>query len=207
MSKIKTIQLIPRLVIACITGLLIFGIGLNATWTNSQGHAEQLQTMTRKRIKNIDSDIQAFVKKNGKLPTSLNVVGVDPKYPSYNDAGLLDRWGHSYVYRLTKNTYTLISYGHDGKPGGVGIDSDISTDNTNSKMPFLQVFNVPWASTMILGSIIAAIFTFFLTFFLIRPADISRERWGCLLAKLLPTLVFLIFLTLLIVLLDYPSGH
>jgi len=207
MNKIKTIQLIPRLVLALIAGLLIFGIGLNVMWSSSQSHAEMLQIMTKNRMKSVNSDIQAYLKKEGKLPGSLNVVGVDPSYPSFNDSNLLDRWRRPYVYRITKTGYTLMSYGRDGKPGGVGLDSDISLDNTNSEVPFLQAMNDPWASQMILGSTIAGILTFFLAFFLIRPADFSKKNWGCIMAKLVPLLIVLFFLTLLIIALDVPSGH
>jgi len=208
MNKIKTIQLIPRLVLSSIAGLIIFGIGINATWTSSQGHAPLLQRMTRKYMGIVDSDIQAYHKKHGKWPASLNVVGLDPDFPDNNDGNVwVDSWGRPYVYRVTKNSYSLMSYGRDGKPGGVGLDSDISMHNANSEMPFLQAMTDPWASEMIEASVFGGLLTFFLTFFLIRPADLNREKWGCLLAKLAPTLIVLFYLTLLIVALDYPSGH
>jgi len=156
----------------------------------------------------VDSDIQDYHKQNGKWPASLDVVGLDPDYPDNNDGNVwVDSWGRPYVYRLTKNGYTLMSYGRDGKPGGVGLDSDISMNNANSEMPFMQVMTSLWAGEMIEASVFGGLLTFFLTFFLIRPKDINPKRWGCLLAKLVPTLFVLFYLTLLIVALDYPSGH
>jgi general secretion pathway protein G len=39
-----------------------------------------------------------------------------------------DAWGNSYVYRSpgVSGQFDLISYGHDGEPGGQGEDADIS---------------------------------------------------------------------------------
>lgn len=38
-----------------------------------------------------------------------------------------DPWGNAYVYRTPgkKGEFELLSYGHDGKPGGTGQDADI----------------------------------------------------------------------------------
>ena len=38
-----------------------------------------------------------------------------------------DPWGRAYVYRApgAKSEFELLSYGRDGKPGGVGEDADI----------------------------------------------------------------------------------
>jgi general secretion pathway protein G len=210
MSKIKEIRLIPRLVLAFVAGLIIFGIGINVTWTSSQGHAEMLQMMTRDRMRSVNSDIQAYLKKKGKLPDSLDIVSDSPKdtiFKHFQNADISDRWGRLFIYRITKTGYTLMSYGRDGKPGGVGVDSDITLDNANSEVPFLQAMDDDWTSQMIGGSAIAGTLTFFLAFFLIRPADFNRKKWGCMLAKLVPLLVVLFFLTLLIIALDVPSGH
>ena len=41
----------------------------------------------------------------------------------------LDPWGHAYVYKMPGDNgrdYTLISLGKDGKPGGTGLDADIT---------------------------------------------------------------------------------
>jgi general secretion pathway protein G len=40
----------------------------------------------------------------------------------------LDPWGRAYVYRLpgAKTEYEIVSYGHDGQPGGTGEAADIT---------------------------------------------------------------------------------
>ncbi|MDR0781432.1 MAG: type II secretion system major pseudopilin GspG [Pseudomonadales bacterium] len=37
----------------------------------------------------------------------------------------LDPWGHAYVYTPEGTTFTLLSYGADGAPGGEGDDADL----------------------------------------------------------------------------------
>jgi len=48
--------------------------------------------------------------------------------PYLKKAVPLDPWGHPYVYRSpgTHGDYDIISYGRDGKPGGVGEDADLT---------------------------------------------------------------------------------
>lgn len=45
----------------------------------------------------------------------------------------LDPWGNAYVYKLLDADgippYLIISYGHDGRPGGAGEDADINSPN------------------------------------------------------------------------------
>lgn len=40
----------------------------------------------------------------------------------------LDPWGRPYVYRTpgTKGDFDLVSYGRDGRPGGIGEDADVA---------------------------------------------------------------------------------
>lgn len=49
----------------------------------------------------------------------------------YLDKGVpLDPWGQAYVYKFPgeHGEYDLLSYGKDGKPGGVNEDADISNN-------------------------------------------------------------------------------
>lgn len=42
-----------------------------------------------------------------------------------------DPWGRAYIYKYdsmdTSGSYVLMSYGADGKPGGSGVDADVTT--------------------------------------------------------------------------------
>jgi general secretion pathway protein G len=40
-----------------------------------------------------------------------------------------DAWGHEFEYESSGTAYTLKSLGHDGKEGGSGVDTDISSED------------------------------------------------------------------------------
>ena len=204
MSRIKTIRLIPRLILAGIAGLIIFAIGFNAAWKSTKGQAATTQRQARRYLNMVNSAIQAYHKEHGKWPASLKKIYDDTNFPSS------DIWGHPYAYHLTENSYTLISYGRDGKPGGVGLDSDISVNNphtVNNDIPFRHLITIPWAINAIKGCALAGFLTFLLIFFLVRPEDFNLDGLGCILVKLVPTLFVLFYLTILMIALEYPSGH
>jgi general secretion pathway protein G len=46
--------------------------------------------------------------------------------PYLNKEVPLDPWGNEYQYSSTGSSYTLISYGADGRAGGEGNDADVS---------------------------------------------------------------------------------
>lgn len=54
----------------------------------------------------------------------------DPNWrgPYLSGVSFRDGWGNSYVYRYPGESgqYDLISYGHDGEPGGQGEDANLS---------------------------------------------------------------------------------
>ena len=83
---------------------------------------------------------------NGGLPTQrqglqalVEQSPLDPKPRKFPAEGYLDRrtlpfdpWDNDYVYLIPGSngeTYEIICYGHDGEPGGVEADLDISTAN------------------------------------------------------------------------------
>jgi len=204
MSRIKTIRLIPRLILASIAGLIIFTIGFNAAWESTKGQAATTQRQARRYLNMVNSAIQTYRKEHGKWPTSLKNIYDDTNFPAS------DIWGHPYAYHLKENSYTLMSYGRDGKPGGVGLDSDISINDShpiNNEISLRQLITIPWAVNAIKGCALAGFLTFLLIFFLVRPEDFNLEGLGCILLKLVLTLFVLFYLTILMIALEYPSGH
>ncbi len=65
----------------------------------------------------------------GKPEIGETPVGFPPKGYLANDLPLIDEWGNPLQYESPgkhKPSYDLASWGADGKPGGTGIDADIT---------------------------------------------------------------------------------
>ena len=106
------------------------------------------------KVKRAQSDIRAiqtaldlYRLDNFKYPTTeqglqaLVKQPADPTITNYAASGYLkslpkDPWGNIYQY-VSPGTdgrdYDIITYGRDGKPGGEGYDSDISTSTLDQK--------------------------------------------------------------------------
>ncbi|HEX4071518.1 MAG TPA: type II secretion system protein GspG, partial [Planctomycetaceae bacterium] len=99
--------------------------GLSGNYQNRPRQYESFNIVTE-----VISAVQNFQKAHGRLPANLTdkevsaklwlVQGrLDPK------AGPLDAWGHPLHYEVKGDKFTVVSYGRDGRPGGVGIDADL----------------------------------------------------------------------------------
>lgn len=131
-SKHNGFTLLELLVVMVIIGLLVSYVG--PKYFNQLGKSE---------IKAARAQIDAFKKAldvyrldTGHYPdqqSGLNALMAAPSNePKWQGPYLqknipLDPWGHAYVYRIPgdKSEFDLLSYGPDGKPGGVNEDADI----------------------------------------------------------------------------------
>lgn len=69
--------------------------------------------------------------KDGKPPSKLEALVVpDADGSRFYSADKLpmDPWGHAYVYTTDGKSFHIVSYGSDGKPGGVGDAADIESE-------------------------------------------------------------------------------
>jgi hypothetical protein len=114
------------------------------------------------------------------------------------------------VYTLRGNDYLIVSYGRDGKLGGVGLDCDLSNVNlrpAESQLPFLQVLFHPLAQGMVWMSILSGVMAGLLAFSIVKPAEMNRQGSAGLAAKLVVTVAATLFMAVIITMLHVPSGH
>lgn len=95
-------------------------------------------TVANSDIRTISAALKMYRLDNGDYPTAeqgLAALAVKPTAPPVPAAwpadGYLaqvpvDPWGHPYVYRRGRAGFELISTGKDGKPGGEGLDADLT---------------------------------------------------------------------------------
>ncbi|HEX5323893.1 MAG TPA: type II secretion system protein GspG [Capsulimonadaceae bacterium] len=157
MNTTLKLQLI-RLVIALVFGIAVFGLALRAAWVAANGSPfidlERYYTWDKLRV--ADSAIDDYRNKHGTLPASFAVLcsskDLEDQICQF-DGTLLDGWHRPFQYRVTGGDYIVISYGRDGKGGGIGLDADLSNKSLRwllPLIPFNQFIHLPASNDMIL---------------------------------------------------------
>lgn len=87
----------------------------------------------------ISNALSMYYNDCGKYPQSLDALKKNDGNcgnwgpESYYSKKLTDPWEHPYVYEISGAEYTLRSLGRDGKEGGEGFDTDISSEEAEAK--------------------------------------------------------------------------
>lgn len=83
----------------------------------------------------VKSDLDVVPEGISATPVPQNYLWRQPyKYEVKSE--LVDFWGHPYEVRPYKKTVEFISFGRDGKPGGQGLDTDISNRSEIDRVTF-----------------------------------------------------------------------
>ena len=120
-QKLKGFTLLELLVVIVIIGLLA---GYVAPRYFSQVGKSEVQ-VARAQIDALEKAVDQYRLDNRRYPTSEE--GLAAVQPYLKKTLPNDPWGRPYVYRVPgeKGDYEVVSYGKDGKPGGIGEDADI----------------------------------------------------------------------------------
>lgn len=97
-------------------------IGIIVGWASYNGKQYVTYTILKYDAKACDE----FKDRFGKWPNSL--AQLQSSQIKLNDPGTNDAWGREIVfvpYNESIGYGEVISYGHDGKPGGTGVDRDL----------------------------------------------------------------------------------
>ncbi len=125
--------LLELLVVVAIIGLLAAYVG--PRYVSQLGKSEV--TAARTQIEALARALESYRLDNGNYPpaeTGLNALRNRPNnQPRWTGPYLqkdvpVDPWGNPYFYRLASTAgrdFELLSYGHDGRPGGTGENADI----------------------------------------------------------------------------------
>lgn len=127
--ELMVVILILALIVAIAAPKVIGYFGRSKT------HAAEIQ------IANIVSSLSLYRLDVGKFPTEdqgpkalverpADVKNWDGPYLTRRD-GIIDPWSNPYIYKLstTDGHVIVMSYGADGKPGGVGEDADVTSEH------------------------------------------------------------------------------
>ncbi len=85
---------------------------------------------TRVQMKSIEEALKLYRLQHGAYPKTLaELAKPDANGKRYLDRVPKDAWGRDFVYLYpgVHGDYDLVSYGADGKPGGSGVNADITS--------------------------------------------------------------------------------
>ncbi|WP_277317348.1 type II secretion system major pseudopilin GspG [Sphingomonas sp. AOB5] len=119
-------MLIVLAIISIVAGLLV---------VNLMGRPDEARVTTAKTdIKTLSGALAMYRLDNGDYPTTdqgIKALAVQPNpappaWRAYVQEVPKDPWGRDWVYANDGGVFTITSLGKDGKPGGEGVDADIS---------------------------------------------------------------------------------
>jgi general secretion pathway protein G len=122
-------MMIVLVIIAVIAGLIT---------VNVMGRPDEARaTTTKSNITSINAALKMYRLDNGAYPTTEQGLKALVERPTaapvpgswaqggYLSAPPLDAWQKPYEYQSDGMSFTIRSFGRDGKPGGEGVDADI----------------------------------------------------------------------------------
>jgi len=127
MKRTQGFTLIELLVVLAILGMLAALVGPALFSNLGKGQ----RTTAAAQIDNLGAALDNYRLDLNRYPDTLealmeNTTGSSAWTGPYLRGNLpQDPWGNDYVYEPDGRTYTLMSYGADGAPGGEGDDADI----------------------------------------------------------------------------------
>lgn len=121
-----------------IVVIAIIGVLASMIIVKYAGKTDQAKVAAAKsQLSQLEGAVIEFQAHCSRLPNTLDeLVNKPGDCPNWAEGGYLkgkkvmkDPWGHDYVYKAESGNFEIISLGADGKQGGTGVDTDISSQN------------------------------------------------------------------------------
>lgn len=206
---------LPRILIAICIWVIISAISIHVAWHQSQHSIAWFRQLeTQEKLTVISNSISAYQRQFHAAPTNIDQLmkwtnsGNDVSF--WSSDNFIDGWGHPLIITNGGSTSIVISYGRDGKPGGVGIDYDLTSANPRPKEA-LATFDQFWANTNCQGMINTSIFcgglAAILSFSTVKVPSFKPKGIIILVLSLCATTFAALWVTVIITLVHIPNGH
>jgi len=131
MNKYQQIGI--RVAVSMGVGVLVAVLAILVAWRDI-GNMDEIQSeqrTTRQAIRDIERAVQTYREAKATLPESLEEVrGFGSKhsvrFKQDANGNPLDGWGRPFLYSVRGGEYVITSLGRDDRPGGIGLDCDLS---------------------------------------------------------------------------------
>ena len=169
-------------------------------------------------LREIGRGVNLYQQKSNALPTSLDQLraitnddgAVFIRVLLDSKGGFVDGWQRPYLFSENGTNFLITSLGRDGKPGGRGVDADLTDKNPWPKEAwptFSQFWSNEHFNGMIHTSIVCGILAGFLSLLTVRIPNLNKKGIIILVLGLCATLIGTLFVTTIITALHIPSGH
>ena len=204
-----------RLLIAACISIVISGISLYVAWQQANHpHVWHEQWITRWELRRMSNAIVAYQNKFHVSPTNFEqfrtMTNEIPEIGYLGGPEFMDGWRQPFVFQSKGTNCLIISYGGDGKPGGVGVDCDLTSDNPcpkESAPTFSQFWNNKVCGGMIAGSFFGGGLAALLSLVTVRVPSLKRREIIIFSISLCATVLGALYITSIITVLHIPTGH
>ncbi len=205
-----------RLLVSAVVGMAMAGTAYLCAWcTIGAAFGQGGHLAAQIFLRTIRTGVEAYKKEHGRYPEKLADLKTDllDQLRPPDSGDILDPWNNPYQYTVDGNSYTLRSFGRDGKRGGEGLDQDTDVRdlprNNQGYVPLPAptlwqfTFDCKTGGVMV-ACALGGVCAFIAGFVAWKPLRASPVRSAILLSMTLAAcLVTAVFMSLL----HIPSGH
>ena len=211
---ISSRQWVARIGIAVLVGVAVTATAILAAW---QRYAPTRPLNDEQFFTRVDLDwmrnaLGMYLRDNGTLPLTLP----DPKKVNSmvlrtdGNSSVVDAWGHDLIYQHDGNHFVVTSLGRDGKPGGVGLDCDLSTTAPwpPGAHPTLRqfFFDLPTGG-IVVSCVFGGVLALILTLLVLRTPRQGEPKPAIIAVKIAFTFIGAAMIACILAFLHVPWGH
>jgi general secretion pathway protein G len=216
MNKYQRIGI--RVAISTNVGVLVAAIAIVVAWRDigDTNRVRSEQWATRQAISDIKKSLQMYRGAGKPPPKSLEEFrGPGGEFPAQfqrDERGrpLVDGWGRPFLYSVEGSEYVVTSLGRDGKPGGVGLDCDLSSlkEWPKEAVPTLgQVLGYPSTRGIICPCLACGVLAFLLSLATVNPRTIEDQGVFPLVVQIGVTILGVLFVAYFLSLVQIANYH
>jgi general secretion pathway protein G len=212
--KLRRTDVLFRLLISAFVWLAVTGLSLCVAWQNAGDAPANLeQWRTQYDLRRMYQSITQYQQEFHASPNSLaqllamtnGVPPVEERYLSF------DGWKRPFLFASDGTNCLITSLGRDGKPGGRGLDCDLTNKDWRPKSSFPTfhqfLFEMPRTGGMTMSCLLCGGLAFFLCFFKARKPELTLPGFVLAGFRLGATILGAFIVAVIISALHIPSGH
>ena len=214
-NRRKRSHILFRIATATLVALVVSGLSLYVAWQNGANApmARKEQYFTQSHLRELEKQLAAYQQQFKAPPHSLAqlLAMTNGVPPAEEDPLSFDGWKRPFLFSTNGTNCLVTSLGRDGKPGGRGLDCDLTNKDPWPKAatPTLHqfLFDMPAVQSMITCCYLCGVLAFFLCFWTIKLPEPTLPSLTLLAFKLLLTTIGAAIVASIITALHVPSGH